>query len=88
MNVPKKRIYSAYSHRDVIGLSPLYDLEYREIEAHMKHNRVLQHNFATRDGNELMKDGIESGESWITDFVCPSCEAALIMHLSKEMVVR
>lgn len=88
MNIPKGEKHSAYSHRDVMSLKPLHELDEVELESHLKHNRVLQYNFATRSGDDLLRDGREAGESWITDFVCPSVEAALMMHLSKEMVVR
>lgn len=66
----------------------MHDITEDEMLVHKRHNRVLQFNFATRDADSILQDGHNAGESWLTDCICPSAEAALIMHLSKEMVVR
>ena len=76
-----------YNQRDVLTLKPLSKWTPEEEIAHLEHNRILQPGFATKEAPKLIENAELAGEQWLTNICCPSVNAAIILHISKEIVV-
>lgn len=76
-----------YNQRDVLGLRKFTEWTWQEEATHLEHNRILQPGFMHRDIKEVLADAKLAGVEWLTDVCCPSLQAALILHIGKEMVV-
>ena len=76
-----------YNQRDVLTLKPLSAWTSEEKEIHIEHNRILQPGFATKEASKLIENAKLAGEQWLSDVCCPSVNAAIMLHISKEMVV-
>lgn len=90
MNQPKlsaKYKLEAYNQRDVVSLTPLSKWTIKEEDIQKKHNRIVQPGFMYRDSSLVVADAKRSGVEWLTDVVCPSAQAAIMLHIAKEMVV-
>lgn len=77
-----------YRYHDVVTLKGLKQWTPKEVEAHLKHNRIFHTGFiGDSDPRALIERAKLSGDDWLTDTICPSAPASLMMHLAKEMVV-
>lgn len=78
---------SEYNRRDIIGLQGLSKWSKREEQINLDHNRILQSGFMHRKAHEVLSDARLAGAEWITQIYCPTIEAAILLHIAKEMVV-
>lgn len=83
----KNKKPEAYNQRDVVSLKPVSKWTQEDEKVLLEHNRIFQTGVLGRPAIDLISDAKLAGEDWITDFCCPTAEAALIMHLAKEMVI-
>lgn len=79
---------SAYNHRDVITLTPLSKWDTKTEKVNLQHNRILRPGFMVRNAEEVINDAKAIGEEWLTDVCCPTFEAAMMMHVATELVVK
>lgn len=77
----------SYNQRDVLSLKPVSRWTASEEEIHLKHNRILQPGFSATKPEKMIQNAKLAKEEWLTDICCPTANAALLLHLSKEMVV-
>ncbi|RYE06516.1 MAG: hypothetical protein EOP33_04915 [Rickettsiaceae bacterium] len=77
----------AYNQRDVRGLAPVSKWTSADEQLQKEHNRLLQPGFLTREASEIIADARLLREDWLTDICCPTINSALVLNISKELVV-
>ena len=78
----------AYNYRDVVGLNPVAQWTSEEESVQKRLNRILQPGFSVRSADEMIADAKLSGVRFIPEICCPSVEAALTLHLAKDMAIK
>lgn len=83
--LPEEKVaHPAYNHRDAPTLTKLPE---SNKELQLASNAILHPDFCDRDSESLYDIALLVGESWITDVFCPTIEAAIRLHVAKELVV-
>lgn len=78
----------AYNHRDVLGLSPINQWTLEQEKVQRAVNRILQPGFAARSADSMIADAKLAGVRFLAEVCCPSAEAALTLHLARDMSIK